>query len=306
MGGVAGWVAAARKVFMRVALLALNFPKTLYRPAVLFLALIVPAFGPSVSLAADAPAVPAPLSAAVDEYEDDNDPIEPLNRFIFEFNEFFYKIVLRPATEIYTLLVPPPVREAVGNVLDNLNAPVVLLNDILQGEGGRAWQTAQRFVVNSTIGIAGIMDLATEMDIPGHDEDFGQTLAVWGVGEGFYLVLPLFGPSSPRDGIGKLLVDPFVDPVNRIMEDEDGFLWTRVALKAVDEYGSVVDELDQIKKTSIDYYAAIRSMYRQKRQAEISNGAEADLPPILDLSFEYRPEEADRDEVGQEASKPRY
>ena len=286
----------------------LNFPKNLSRLALLFLALMVLTFGPSISLAAEAPAVAAPQSAAADENEDDddNDPIEPLNRFIFEFNEFFYKLLLKPATGIYTHLVPPPVRESISSILDNLNAPVVFLNDILQGEGERALQTAQRFVINSTIGIGGIWDRATEMDIPGHDEDFGQTLAVWGVGEGFYLVLPLFGPSSPRDGIGKLLVDPFVDPVNRLTEDEDGFFWARTAFKAVDEYGSVVDELDQIKKTSIDYYAAIRSMYRQKRQTEISNGAEVDLPPILDLSYDYNEDEANQDEIGQEASKPRY
>lgn len=241
---------------------------------------------------------------------DANDPLESINRIIFEFNEFFIAILLRPASEIYHLLVPSPVRQAIGNVLDNLGAPVVLANDILQGEGERALQTTQRFLVNSTVGVAGIFDVADDfLDIPGHDEDFGQTLAVWGVGEGFYFVVPFFGPSSPRDAVGKLIVDGYIDPVNHwaTNADRDYIVHSRMGVGAVDEFGSVMDELDQIKKTSIDYYAAIRSMYRQKRAAEIRNGKEIDLPPIPDLSYELLEQDdgqpAERLEIQPEEAK---
>ncbi len=227
------------------------------------------------------------LAAEVDE--DVNDPLEPLNRIFFEFNEFFQGLLLRPVTEMYRMFIPKPMRRAIGNALDNLNSPVVLANDILQGEGIRAYETTSRFLVNSTLGVGGLFDVADELGIPEHEEDFGQTLAVWGVGEGFYLVLPLFGPSSPRDGVGKHVVDGYFDAFGMWFDntDRDAVNYTRTGLGALKKYGGVMDELDQVKKTSIDYYAAIRSMYRQKRKAEILNGEEVDLPPIPDLSFEF-------------------
>ena len=225
--------------------------------------------------------------AAVEE-NDVNDPIEPVNRFIFGFNEFFYAILLRPISKLYNVL-PQFVREAVSNVLDNVSSPVVLANDVLQGEGKRALQTTGRFLINSTAGLAGLFDVAEKMGIPEHDEDFGQTLGVWGVGEGFYLVLPLLGPSSPRDAVGKLVVDPFFDPLGLWLNntDRNEIAWGLVGARAIDEYAGLVDELEQIKKTSIDYYAAIRSMYRQKRESEIKNGEDVDLPPIPDLGFQF-------------------
>lgn len=235
-------------------------------------------------IAGDAGASTAQVAAA-SEGEDVNDPLEGLNRLIFGFNEIFQMVILRPATGIYETFIPPPIREVIGHMIDNISTPVILANDILQGEGERAWQTTRRFAINTTVGIGGVMDVATDMGIPSHNEDFGQTLAKWGVGEGFYLVLPLYGPSNPRDAVGKLLVDPYMDPLgmylSNIHETEAGY--ARQGVGAVDEYGGVVDELDQIKKTSVDFYAAVRSMYRQKRAAEIGNGSEMDLPPIPDL-----------------------
>lgn len=229
------------------------------------------------------------IAQAAEEAEDINDPLEPLNRLFFGLNEILQKAVLGPATEIYRIFIPPPVREAIGNMIDNLRSPVILANDILQGEGERAWHTTQRFVINSTIGVVGVMDVAEGMGIPKHDEDFGQTLAVWGVDEGFYVVLPLFGPSNPRDAVGKLLVDSYFDPLGLYLDntDRDPERYARLSVGAVDEYGGVVDELEQIRKTSVDYYAAVRSMYRQKRKSEISNGEEVDLPPIPDLSLDF-------------------
>lgn len=216
------------------------------------------------------------------------DPLEPLNRVIFKFNELFRGFILGPATEIYSIFIPPPVRTAIGNVLANLRTPIVLANDVLQGRPGAAWQTTQRFAINSTLGIGGIVDRAAKMGIEGHDEDFGQTMGVWGVGEGFYLVLPLFGPSNPRDAVGKHVVDGYFDPLDMWLDNtnRDAAVWARASVGGVDTYSGVVDELDQIRKTSIDFYAALRSMYRQKRAAEIRNGAGDDLPPIPDIDYE--------------------
>ena len=218
-----------------------------------------------------------------------NDPIEPINRFLFEFNEILQALILRPVGEFYQGFVPPPMRRAVNNVLQNLRSPIILANDLMQGEGQRAWQTTQRAVINTTLGIGGLSDRAAEVVVASSvDEDFGQTLAVWGVGEGFYVVLPVFGPSSQRDGVGKFVVDGYLDPLAQWLDNtgRDDVQTSRLIVDGVDTYAGVMDDLAQIKKTSIDYYAAIRSMYRQKRRAEILNGSETDLPPIPNINYE--------------------
>ncbi|MCC7017665.1 MAG: VacJ family lipoprotein [Rhodospirillales bacterium] len=217
--------------------------------------------------------------------EDVNDPLEPLNRAIFAFNEVFLDYLLGPISQVYEEVVPSLIREGIRNILFNLNTPVVLANDILQGEPQRALETLGRAVVNSTVGMGGMIDVGAELGVRRHNEDFGQTLGVWGVGEMFYVVLPLLGPSNPRDAVGKLLVDGYFDPLGLWFDnaDRDAEKWARVGMKGVDEYSNVRSDLEQVKKTSIDYYAAIRSLYRQKRATEISNGRDIKLPPIPDL-----------------------
>ena len=237
------------------------------------------------------------LSQAADiqlsQAEDDaNDPLEDINRAIFSFNEGVQSALLRPLADAYNSNVPATGRQALKNMFDNLSSPITFVNDILQFEFERALVTFTRAFINTTFGMAGISDLASEMGFEKHQEDFGQTLAVWGVGEGFYVVLPLLGPSNPRDAVGRLLVDGYFDPLSYYLDniDEEEI---DLALHLVDgflEYADVVEELDQIRKTSVDYYAAIRSLYRQKRNAEISNGQNLDLPPIPDLSPEIRGE----------------
>ncbi|MAO55226.1 MAG: hypothetical protein CMM61_05985 [Rhodospirillaceae bacterium] len=237
------------------------------------------------------------LSQAADiqlsQAEDDaNDPLEDINRAIFSFNEGVQSALLRPLADAYNSNVPATGRQALKNMFDNLSSPITFVNDILQFEFERALVTFTRAFINTTFGMAGISDLASEMGFEKHQEDFGQTLAVWGVGEGFYVVLPLLGPSNPRDAVGRLLVDGYFEPLSYYLDniDEEEI---DLALHLVDgflEYADVVEELDQIRKTSVDYYAAIRSLYRQKRNAEISNGQNLDLPPIPDLSPEIRGE----------------
>ncbi|MFQ5765701.1 MAG: MlaA family lipoprotein, partial [Rhodospirillales bacterium] len=133
-----------------------------------------------------------------------------------------------------------------------------------------------------------------------HDEDFGQTLAVYGVEEGFYLVLPIFGPSNPRDAIGKLGADSYLDPLGLWLDntDRDEIRYTLAGARGIDQYANIVDELDQVKKTSVDYYAAVRSLYRQKRKTEIHNGSILELPPIPDLSYDMIPEDFDQSLAG--------
>lgn len=218
---------------------------------------------------------------------DVNDPLEPMNRVIFQFNEFIQGLILRPLAEFYTLMLPDEGQEAVGNFLDNLRSPVVLANDLLQGEMERAWITTKRLAINSTAGIGGLMDVADKWGIKPHSEDLGQTFAVWGIPDGFYLVLPIFGPSNPRDAVGTFL-DSYLDPVSHWLDNTHRDEWStaRTVVGGVDEFAGVMDDLQKLKETSIDYYAALRSISRQKRKADISNGAPSDAP-LPDLKYDF-------------------
>lgn len=232
----------------------------------------------------------ADILAQAAAYEEDvNDPLESVNRAVFTFNEHVYDIVLRPVAKTYKDYMPETVRDGIGNVLNNISTPVTMANNILQGDFNEALANFAKMVINTTLGMGGINDVVGSLGDPVRREDFGQTMAVWGVGEGFYLVLPVLGPSNPRDGIGIYGVDPYFNPLSLYMDniDVDEYAYTTIPVTAVDEFAGVVDELDQIKKTSVDYYAAIRSMYRQRRQALINNGDSVDLPPIPDVSLDF-------------------
>lgn len=222
---------------------------------------------------------------------DINDPLEGFNRVMLEFNEFIQALILRPLAEFYVLMLPDPARDAIHNALDNLRSPVVLANDLLQGEGNRAWETTQRMVINSTVGVGGLVDVAEKWGIKGHSEDLGQTFAVWGVPEGFYLVLPLFGPSNPRDAVGKFL-DGYLDPLSHYANntDREEIGYTRTLLGGVDEYSRVMNDLKKLKDTSVDYYAALRSVARQKRAADIRNSEIKGGAPVPDLKYDFNAE----------------
>ncbi len=241
-----------------------------------------------------APQLSTEVSKAEPEKGDEeevNDPLEPMNRVIFKFNEFFQSILLRPIANLYNDNLPAVFRSGVSNFLNNIATPVTVVNQILQGNPEEAVRSVGRFMVNSSLGIGGIVDAAADLGDPGRDEDFGQTLGVWGTGEGFYLVLPIFGPSNPRDAIGKFLVDSYFDPVGQWIENtnQTKLYWSKKVIDGISEYADVVDELDQMKKTSVDYYAVIRSLYRQKRNSEISNGELIDIPAIPDLGYDFEP-----------------
>jgi len=225
-------------------------------------------------LAGCATAPSADDPAALAEYKEINDPIEPVNRVVFEFNRGLDTMLLRPAATFYKAMMPPPIQDLVHNFLNNLRTPVVLLNDVLQGEGERAGDTFARFAINSTVGILGFGDPATSMGYARHGEDFGQTLGAWGAGEGIYLVLPVFGPSNPRDLVGQV-VDTITDPVWHYARntDREYIPNERMVVEAVDFRSTNMEEIDDLQLTSLDYYAAVRDLYRQIRDVDIRNGA---------------------------------
>ncbi len=241
-------------------------------------------------------------------WEELNDPLEPLNRAVFGFNMTMDKFILRPVAIGYRAVIPRPIRTAARNFLDNLRAPVVLLNDILQGEGQRAGETWGRFMANTILGLGGLIDIASDVGIPKHNEDFGQTLAVWGAGPGPYLMLPFLGPSNPRDGIG-LAVDSYADPFSTwaAANGHDEALVARIVVDQIDRRAANIETLDQMQASSIDFYAAVRSFYRQYRKSEISNGraTEDGLPPMVDFdSMDMDMDEEEADGTGEESSVP--
>jgi phospholipid-binding lipoprotein MlaA len=181
--------------------------------------------------------------------------------------------VIVPVARAYRDNTPEWSQAAVRNGLNNADSPVVFANDLLQGELKRAGQTFGRFVINSIFGLGGLRDIAkTEFNIDGHSEDFGQTLAVWGFGEGPYIVIPLLGPTNPRDLVGSG-VDIFLDPLYYL--EYDGKLAasaSRGFLDIVDARSRTIEATAELERTSIDYYAAVRSLYRQNRASAIRNG----------------------------------
>ncbi|MFC7474570.1 VacJ family lipoprotein [Dankookia sp. GCM10030260] len=216
----------------------------------------------------------------VAEFKQTNDPIEPFNRRMFAVHQGIDRVILRPVAVAYRDVVPQPVRTGIRNVLGNLRTPVILANDMLQGEPRRAGDTLGRFLINSTLGIGGIFDVAgSRFGVKGHTEDYGQTLAVWGVGEGAYLFIPVLGPSNPRDLVGAGM-GIASDPLTWVGQGVtvDALTYTRAGLTVVDARESLIEVLDIVNKESLDPYATLRSAYRQRRNAEIRNANDATAP----------------------------
>ncbi len=224
------------------------------------------------------------------EVDSDNDPLELLNRFTFSFNMALDTVIFQPVAAYYRFLFPVQVRDSVRNVFRNLRSPLILINDLLQGEMERAETTLVRFIVNSTVGVLGLFDVAADLGHPYHDEDFGQTLAVHGVGEGFYLVLPIIGPSNPRDGVG-ILADIYLDPVTYAAESADAEDWliVRLVAEGIDRRSRNIEIIEDLRRDSIDFYARVRSLHRQARANEINNGrtpADTSTPGLYNFGFD--------------------
>ncbi len=200
------------------------------------------------------------------------DPIEPANRMVFAFNDAVDTMVLQPTAFVYKEVVPSSIREVVRNFLDWLSSPVYIANSALQGDLEGLEHNASRFVANSPM--FGLVDNATGLGLERRPEDFGQTLAVWGAEDGPYVVLPLLGPSNLRDTAG-IVADHFLDPINYIEGDDDARFRLQIARRvvgAVDFRAENYDQINDLKATSVDYYARVRTIYKQRRDALIRNG----------------------------------
>jgi phospholipid-binding lipoprotein MlaA len=211
------------------------------------------------------------------------DPLEPANRAIFQVNRWWDHCCLIPTLQRYRAWVPEGGRRGIHNFLGNLSGPVTFVNDLAQGETGRGGQTAERFVINSTLGLGGLFDPATRLGIPPHSEDMGQTLGTWGVTEGPYLMIPLLGPSNPRDLVG-LSATVLLDPTN-LIPIKQHLWWTglRHYMVLVDVRSQTLDTLRDVERNSVDYYASMRSLYRQVRADQIRNGGPAPVEDLPDL-----------------------
>ena len=223
-------------------------------------------------------AIAAPLPSSAGEEPKDisyGDPLEPLNRIVFAVNEMLDTIVLRPAAFVYGKVLPDPVRLGVRNVIRHLSLPFTFVNDVAQGEWERSGDTAQRFLLNTMVGFVGLIDVAEDHGLPHRSTDFGSTLASWGVGEGPYLVLPLAGPSNVRDGVG-LVVQSVADPVDIAFRNagHEHMPLVRAGVATIDFRHRNLDTLDDFKANALDYYAFIRTLYRQRRAFEIDGGQE--------------------------------
>lgn len=217
----------------------------------------------------------------VAQIEETRDPFEPTNRYIFEVNLFLDEMLLKPVAWWYRAGVPDPARERIHMALGNLRLPWTAVNDFFQGEMKRAYEASARFVINSTIGVVGLFDVATDWGFPHHEEDAGQTFAVWGAPGDPYLMLPVLGPSNPRDAAGTA-VGWVADPVNIVLGEGAGL--ARGVATGIDERERNLETIADLQRNSVDFYATIRSVSRQRRDAEIRNGAPGSNYPAPSLS----------------------
>ena len=209
-------------------------------------------------------------------HKDAADPLEPINRAIYQFNDKVDELVLKPVAEGYQRVTPAPVQRSVHNFFQNLEEPIVIVNSALQGKFHQAASDSARFFFNTTFGIGGLFDVATSMGHPKHQEDFGQTFGVWGFGEGWYLVLPLLGPSTVRDASGRL-VDSQMDLVAQHEEVRERNV--AIALRVVDARTQLLSASRVRDTAAIDPYLYTREAYRQFRWSRIHDGN----PPLPDF-----------------------
>ena len=194
-----------------------------------------------------------------------DDPLKPMNKKIFVFNQHLDRILLKPTAQAYVGLTPLPLRRGVSDFFSNLEDVEVVVNESLQGRARPALLETARFLVNSTLGLLGLIDVATPMGLPAHHADFGETLAVWGVQSGPYLVLPLFGPSDFRDGVG-LGVDTYLNPPTYLSDPSS--MWSAYGVQLIDTRSHYLHEGFLMKLAAAGHeYAFVRDAFWQKRRA---------------------------------------
>jgi phospholipid-binding lipoprotein MlaA len=210
------------------------------------------------------------------------DPFEPLNRGIYHFNDGVDTVLLRPAAEVYRGVLPQFVRTGVSNFYSNINDVIVALNNLLQAKFLNAVSDVGRIVVNTTAGVLGVLDVATHIGLEKHDEDFGQTLGYWGIGPGPYLVIPLLGPSSVRDAIGRF-VDFKTDPITYVDPSRDrNILW---GVRFVNRRSELLETSKILETAALDPYEFLRDAYLQRRRNLVYDGSP---PPDKDDTPDVR------------------
>lgn len=210
------------------------------------------------------------------------DPLEPVNRGIYHFNDGLDKAVLKPVAEVYREVLPQFVRTGVSNFFSNINDVLIALNNLLQGKLPDAASDVGRIAVNTTVGLLGVLDVATEIGLEKHDEDFGQTLGRWGFGDGPYLVLPLFGPSNLRDALARI-VDYRIDPITYVDPSRDrNQLW---AARIINRRSELLDTSKILETAALDPYEFLRDAYLQRRRNLVYDGSP---PPEKDDDTEIR------------------
>ncbi len=216
---------------------------------------------------------------------DDIDSLESYNRAMFAFNDAVDKAVFKPVAKVYRRVLPEPVTASVGNFFSNLNDVVVLANDLLQFKLHLAAMDSSRIVFNTTFGVAGLFDVASRMDLPKHNEDFGQTLGYWGFGEGYYLVLPLLGPSTVRDTVG-LVGNFFTNPITWAT-DSNAVAWGLWGLDLINRRSGLLRIERALAEDQIEPYSFQRGAYLQMRRNLVYDGN----PPKPDFDFDAEPDQ---------------
>ena len=215
------------------------------------------------------------------------DCFEGLNRATFSLNQGLDKVIFKPVAKGYRKL-PSPIRSGTSNALENISSLITIPNNILQGEFRKAGVNTGRFVINTTVGILGIFDVAAKMDFPEYErEDYGQTFGAWGIGAGCYVVLPVIGPSTVRDAFGSFVNvlggDPYYNASvhgNNQYLDKDIYMTTKI-VSGIDFRAKNLESIDNLEKNSMDFYASVRSLYLQDRQQKIRNS-----DPTIDIMYE--------------------
>ncbi len=239
------------------------------------------ALGLSVTACADYTSQNRPVTVSGEAPEDirdvNADPWEGFNRAMFRVNQALDTVIIRPLAYVYRSVVPDPGRKAVSNVLSNLGEPVDFFNSVFQGDVQNSFATFWRFAINTTVGIGGINDVATSAGLTARDADFGQTLALCGVNSGPYLYLPFFGPSTVRDAGGRG-VDIALDPLTYTGGDWEWVSYARGGATAIDFRAQNMKLIDDINRTSLDPYVTYRSVFLQRRTAEIAKARLREVP----------------------------
>lgn len=215
---------------------------------------------------------------------ENKDPLEGINRGVYKFNDVSDKAIFKPIAGAYKAVLPTPVRSGVNNFFANLKTFVTTINQALQFKFSKAAESAGRFVINSTVGIAGLFDVASKQGIPMYKEDFGQTLGYWGVGNGAYLMLPFFGPSSLRDTTGLVADSLTIDPIGYV--DDPRARNILIGTKFIDTRAALLPGSDLLDEAALDPYTFMRDAYLQRRANQVADGV---VTPVND---NFEPDES--------------